>query len=83
MVKKCRIETSIDLLCHCLNKRDTVITEYNDGDVECLENSFSYNNIVFKTALHEEREEDALFGMSGNPLSVSAFMEEIVGNKEA
>jgi hypothetical protein len=58
MVEKCRIETSVHLRRHKLNKPAEVIID--DDDVEVLENRFSYDNCIFNAALRGEREYDVL-----------------------
>ncbi|KAG8041423.1 hypothetical protein GUJ93_ZPchr1554g46485, partial [Zizania palustris] len=53
MVEKCRIETSVHLRRHKLNKPAEVIID-DDDDVEVLENIFSYDNCIFNAALRGE-----------------------------
>lgn len=57
MVDKFRIETSVHLLRHKLNNPAEVIFVSNDDDdVKILEETFSYDNCIFKAALRGEEE---------------------------
>lgn len=61
MVDKCRIETSVHLRRHKLNKPAAIIDDVDDDDsVVVLENKFSYDNCRFNAALHGEEENHEL-----------------------
>ncbi|KAL6844998.1 hypothetical protein ACP4OV_025171 [Aristida adscensionis] len=58
MVEKCRMETSVDLLCHPLNKSERDEDDHGGDEVIIVENdeNFLYGD-VFNTAVQKERGE--------------------------
>ncbi|WVZ73154.1 hypothetical protein U9M48_021498 [Paspalum notatum var. saurae] len=55
MVERCRIETSVHLRRHKLNKPAEVIIDDDDvDDLEVLEDRYSYENCIFNAALRGE-----------------------------
>jgi hypothetical protein len=79
MVEKCRIETSVHLRRHKLNKPAEVIID--DDDVEVLENRFSYDNCIFNAALCREGEYHEI-NVDGADMDNSKLESNVDGKKE-